>query len=330
MCSNKLLTSLFTIVSISTLISSCGVGTNNEFLPGQNYFSASYSSYYNIQNGSGANESNLYLSIVSQSTQYVTNVQLIPTSVESQYTFNQNNISGTVTIRNGNLGISYQSSSSAWTDFATQHISNNIPNGTYNLICNQSNLSACQLVVNNNAITLTEYSISGQQTVLCNNASLQAIAASYENPYLFSFNCSNGGSIFGKWYLLPMNYNNQTSLLISEYNNSINENDDVTDEIAFVQPTTKIDPSGTYTYLYNGGSLSGGVGISQVQFARTPASLVNPISCNGMLCVLNQNQYYNNQQQIGFDWYTNTLGYYNLVGSDAQRIYQDSFEGFYF
>jgi hypothetical protein len=49
-----------------------------------------------------------------------------------------------------------------------------------------------------------------------------------------------------------------------------------------------------------------------------------------MLCVLNQNQYYNNQQQIGFDWYTNTLGYYNLVGSDAQRIYQDSFEGFYF
>ena len=186
------------------------------------------------------------------------------------------------------------------------------------------------MVVNNNAVTLTEYSISAQKTILCSNASLQAVSTAAENPSAFTFNCSNGGSVFGKWYILPMNYNNQTSLLISEYNSFVNENDDVTDEIAFLQPQNGISPRGNYTYLYNGGSLSDGVGVSSTQFATSPASLVNPISCNGYLCALQKNQYYNNQPQIGFDWYTNTNGYYNLVGSDVQNIYQDSFEGFYF
>ena len=327
MYNKKLLRSVIAISAASVVLIGCGNGSTNNLPLGQNYFSASYSSFYNIQNGTGSgNESNLYLSVISQGDQYVTNVQLIPTSFESQYTFNQNNISGTVTIKNGNLGISYQSSSTQWTDFATQHVGNSIPNGTYNLICNQSNLSACQMVVNNNSVTLTEYSISAQKTILCSNASLQAVAAASENPSVFTFNCSNGG----KWYILPMSYNNQTSLLISEYNSFVNENDDVTDDIAFSQPQTGINPRGNYTYLYNGGSVSDGVGISSVQFSINPAALVNPISCNGYLCALQTNQYYNNQQQIGFDWYTNTNGYYNLVGSDAQNIYQDSFEGFYF
>lgn len=318
------------ISSLGVTISSCGNGSSNT-TTGQSYYSASYSSYYNIQSSTENNESSLYLSIVSPGVQYVTNALLTPTlNIESQYEFSQNGASGTVTIKNGNLGISYVSQSSSWIDFATNtnNIANSVPNGTYNLICDQTNISACQLTINNNEVSIIEYSMTGQSTILCNNSSLQ-LDSSNQNPYLWQFNCGvNGGSTHGMWYMLPFVSNNQTSFLISEYNPTVNENDDLTDEIAFIKPIAQINPSGNYNYLYTGLS-GGGVGITTVQFATSPASLINSITC-GSLCGLNTNQYYSNQSQIGFDWYTNTTSSYNLVGNDAQQIYQDSYEGFYF
>lgn len=325
----KLLTTIL-IGALGIVVSSCVGGSTG--VAGQNYYSASYSSYYNIQNGTGANESSLYLSIVSQgATQYVSNALLTPVvGAESQYEFSQNGAYGTVTIKNNNLGISYISPSSSWIDFATStaNIGSTIPNGTYNLICDQTNISPCQMVVNNNSISITEYSMTGQSTILCNNSIVQQLSNN-QNPYLWAFNCGvNGGAHSGTWYLMPFTSSNQTSFLISEYNPTSNTNDDVTDEIAFTQPVAQITPSGNYSYVYT--SLSGnGVGTTSAQFATAPSSIVNSITC-GSLCGLNVNQYYFNQSQVGFDWYTNTTSSYNLVGSDAQKIYQDSYEGFYF
>lgn len=318
------------IGSLGVVVSSCGGGSSVS--AGQNYYSASYSSYYNIQNGTGDNESALYLSIVSQGTQYVNNALLTPVSnIESQYEFSQNGAYGIVTIKNGNLGISYTSSSGAWIDFATQstNIATTIPNGTYNLVCDQTNISPCQMEVNNNSITINEFSVSGQKTTLCNASNLTKYS-NMQNPYLWAFSCGvNGGSSAGTWYLMPINIESQFSFLVSEYNPTVNENDDVTDEIAFTQVSTGINPNGSYDYVYSG-IVSGGVGTTNAQFTASPATLINSITCGGSLCALNFNQYYYNQSMLGFDWYTNTTSSYNLVGSDVQNIYQDSYEGFYF
>lgn len=321
---------LLSLLCMSALIISCGTGAN-ELLPGQNYFSASYSSYYNIQQNNGQS----YLTIVSPSQQWLNNAFLTPivlTANESQYTFNQGGASGIVTIKNNNLTINYTSTSSTWIDFATQNIGNSLPDGTYNLICDQTNLSACSMTINNDNISITEYSVTGQTTTLCNNSSANKASSNLNNPYIWTFTCSvNGGSSSGIWHIMPMMSNNTTSLLIAEYNPTSNINNDATDEIAFQQPSTNINPSGTYVYTYNGGSFSGGVGTSTAMFSG--ATLANSIVglCNGSACALIPNQYYNNQAKLGFDWYNvNGLNNYNLVGSDAQNIYQDSFEGFYF
>lgn len=325
---NLLLLSLISCFPI--LISACGSGSSTSS-SGQVYYSASNTGHYLVEsNVNPSNESQLYISVVSQNGGYVKEAPLTQVSTNN-YTFSQSGASGTVTIKNGNFGISYNGTSSTWIDFATQNVGSSVPSGNYNLICDQTNLSPCTMNISNNSVNVTEYSLTGQATTLCNNSSLSQVGSSnLNNPYLFAFTCGvNGGSSQGVWYIVPIVQNSTTGLMIGEYNAASNNNNDETDEIAF-PANIAINPNGSYNYLYNGGSLSG-VGVSTAQFTAT--GLINQTVglCSGAQCALIQNQYYNNNPATGFDWYNvNSLNNYNLVGSDSMSIYQDSFEGFYF
>ncbi len=306
----------------------CGSGTTTS--GGTVYYSASYSSNYLIESQNN-NESQLLLSIIPNTGTYVYQAPLTMVSNNS-YIFAQNGATGTVTFNNGNMGVSYQTSSSTWIDFATTNISNiSLPSGTYNAVCDQTNLSACNITINNNNISITEFNSSGQPTVLCANKALQQVGSSnVYNPYLYSFTCGvNGGSSSGVWYAVPITINQVTGIMLSEFNPTINNNDDTTDEIAFPS-SNSINPSGNYFYVYDGGSL-GGVGVTNAQFSV--AGLTNTVVglCSGASCALVNNQIYNGIPKTGFDWYNvNNLNSYNLTGNDSMGIYQDSFEGFYF
>lgn len=313
-------------IGISGLIVACGTGTNNN--SSVNYYSASNTSHYSIESGLNVlNESQLYINMI---TQYGTWQAPLTLVTNNNYTFNQNGATGTVTITANNLGISYNSTSQSWIDFATleTNVSTNIPNGTYNFICDQSNLSACSMVINNNNITVTEFSQTGQATTLCNTQFSQS--NNPMNPYLYSFNCGvNAGAASGQWNIMPFTINNTTAIMVAEYNLSENINDDSTDEIAF--QNIAIHPMGNYNYLYNGGSFSQGTGVSTAQF--TVAGIINATvgTCFGSACGLIANQYYNANAATGFDWFNvNLSNNYNLTGNDAMKIYQDSFVGFYF
>ncbi len=311
---------LLAIIPFSLI--ACGTGQNDSV--GNNYYSASGTTYYQIESV----ESQLNLNIVT--TSGVASYPLTTTAANA-YTFASGSTTGTVTLENNNLGISFNNPQSTWIDFATQNIRlNTIPDGTYNLICDQSNLSACQASVLNNAISIIEYSVTGQSTQLCQNSPITSANVNF-SPSLFQFNCGvNGGSSSGTWYALPITIESTTGIMLNEYNPTTNTNNDETDEIAFPNSST-INPSGTYYYLYNGGAVSSGVGTSTAQF--TSAGLINQIVglCSGAACALIKNQYYNNMPAIGFDWYNaNGMNNYNLVGNDSMGIYQDSFEGFYY
>lgn len=314
-------TALFAIIPLTLL--ACGTGQNNSV--SNNYYSASTTTYYQIE----SIESQLNLNIIT--TSGVVSYPLTATAVNA-YTFaSGSTTTGTATLDNNNLGISFNNPQSTWIDFATQNISlNAIPTGTYNLICDQSNLSACQASVSNNTISITEYSITGQATTLCQNSPITSANVSF-NPSSYQFNCGvNGGSSSGTWYAVPITIESTTGIMLNEFNPTTNTNNDETDEIAFPN-SQAINPYGTYYYLYNGGAISSGVGVSTAQF--TSAGLVNQVVglCSGAACALIKNQYYNNISTIGFDWYNaNGMNNYNLIGNDNMRIYQDSFEGFYF
>ena len=318
---NNLLLTIFPVLLVA-----CGSGQTNN--GGNNYYSASNTTYYQIESQTTNGASQLTFSAVSPG--YSIKQAPLTFVAPNNYTYSQNGATGTVTLDNGNLGISYQSTSGAWVDFATQNTSNiALPTGSYNLICDQTNLSPCQATIANNQITITEFSQTGQATTLCQNSNITQAATS-ANPYLYQFSCGvNGGSITGTWYAVPLTIESTTALMLSEFSPAQNNNDDETDEIAFpISPS--INPSGAYYYLYQGVML-GGVGLSSAQF--TVAGLVNPIvgTCSGAACALIQNQYYNNNPATGFAWYNvNQQSNYNLVGNDTMGIYQDSYEGFYF
>lgn len=322
--------SLATLSILGSLLLGCGAGDNNSDNQ-KIYYSAAHSGYYVIESGVNPNnESQLYFSVVAQSGGYVQKAPLTMSS-HGNYTFNQSNVIGTVTIKDSLLGVSYTAPSNSWIDLATSesHILSSVSTGNFNLICDQTNLSACNLQITNNQITITEYSITGQATTLCSNSSLTKVPQNFSNPYLYSFNCGvNGGSSSGTWYVLPFNKNGESSIMISEFNPTSNDNSDATDELAF--KLARISPSGEYKYLYNGGSISG-VGVSTVSINQS--GLINPVSglCGGSSCALIQDQYYIDNQAVGFSWYNvNLQNNYNFTGSDIMKVYQDSFEGFYF
>lgn len=297
----------------------------------QKYYSAAHTGYYLIEsNVNPENESELYFSVVDQSSSYVYQTPLSLVS-SNNYTFKQGSTSGTVTIKNNLLGVSYSGVSDAWIDLATttNNIESSLPNGSYNLICDQTNISACNLKILNNQITLVEFSTTGQPITLCSNSLAELVPANTGNQYLYSFTCGvNGGSSSGTWYALPINIRSEHSIMLSEYNPTSNDSSDTTDELSF--PVQSINPTGTYQYLYDGGSLSG-VGVSTASISA--AGVINPIagSCSGSACALVPDQYYLNNDAQGFAWYNvNLQNNYNLTGSDKMKVYQDSFFGFYF
>lgn len=316
---------ILTIFLSVIFLSACGVGDENK--NGMVYYSASLSSYYQIESSS-SNSNQQVLNIVSNNG--TTSYNLTPTS--TGYTFGNSNASGVITLESGQMGISFNSTSGSFIDLATVNTSSTKPpSGTYNAICDMNNISACQMTISNNQISVVEFNNSGKATTLCTNQPLKAVNSRI-NPNLFSFTCGvQAGTYSGVWYIAPLNVNGVSAFMVSEYNNSINANDDVTDEIAF--PQQAINPNANYIYVYyalNGVTSGQAVGTSSAIF--TQAGLVNSIvgTCGGAACILVPNHYFNNNPLLGFDYYSvlNATNY-NLVGSDKMGIYQDSYLGFY-
>lgn len=221
-----------------------------------------------------------------------------------------------------------------YSDFATNTASSNLPNGTFNTICDHSNLSPCQITINNNQISITEYTPQGQSVALCNSSTLSSASSSI-SPFLQTFICGTNGSTTnsGNWYLVPFTVNGVSGLMINEYNSSSLAADDTTDEIAFPAGSS-INPNGSYGYIYNviqsGQSAVNSAGVSTASL--TPTTINNNITgCNN--CLLQQNSYYQ-QPLTGFDYYTtnNSQSFgttYNVIGNDSMNLYMDSFTGFY-
>jgi hypothetical protein len=231
------------------------------------------------------------------------------------------------------MGISFTSTNS-YADFATINTNrNNIPSGSYSTVCDQNNLSACIISINNNQISIVEYSVSGVPTALCNNQKLVQASSNAINPNVYSFTCGvQGGASSGTWSAIPLIVNGVTGIMISEYDASINANDNITDEIAFIQES--FIPSGNYNYEYN--SSSGQGGISSATFNN--GTLINATvgSCAGAACAIIQGQYagavgLSGNPMVGFDYYSvNGTTNYNLVGNTTMNIFDDSYAGIYY
>lgn len=328
---------LLTIVTICLLVSACGAGddSNNG---GNSYYSASATTYYQIE--SKDNES-FILNIVTNSGNSIKNIPLIPS--QNGYTFagiiNGNNLAGSIVIKNNLLGISVTNSGGSiqsFADFATTSANTNtdsLPSGTYTTVCDQDNISACVINIVDNQISITEYSISGQPTVLCSNASITQASASI-NPYSWSFSCGvQGGMYSGTWSVMPLVINGATALMLSEYSPNFGISNSITNEIAFVQGA--FSPNGNYNYVYNG-TINNQAGIATTSFSNN--SLINTVvgSCAGAACALIQGQYAgaigsSGNVLSGFDYYSvNGTVNYNLVGSSTMNIFVDSFSGIYF
>ncbi|MBY0379135.1 MAG: hypothetical protein K2P99_01900 [Burkholderiales bacterium] len=308
------------------VLNSCGDGnaTKNS---ASSYYSASNDTYYQLESSVNNNIESFVLNLVTNSGP-ITGIPLSQTT-PNHYTFIGLGGTGNVALNNGNLGISFTSTSNNWIDFATQNTtSTQIPSGVYTTICDRTNISPCVINIQNNQITINEYSTSGVATTLCHNVSINNVNNSI-NPFISSFVCSvGGGAKSGIWYVMPLAINTMTALMISEYNPTINANDDTTDEIAFPQNSIAILPSGTYNYLY--ANLNGTNGISSAQFSNS--SILNSTigSCAGAACAIIQGKFYNFTMS-GFDYFNvNGFNNYNFVGNNLMNIYQDSYIGFYY
>ncbi len=328
-----------TIILLSALsaglIVACGAGDTTN---GNTYYSASNTSHYVIESGiNPQNESQLYLSMITRTSTWQVPLTPVTTSVSgtNSYTYNQNNTFVTVTLREGIFGISYKSTTENWIDIASieSHVASSIPNGSYNLLCDQANLSPCTMVVESDALTgnqvvsVTEFNSYGNPNVLCDGSPIIQVGQSNPiNTYLYSFTCSNaGGTSSGTWDVLPFTKHGRTALMVAENNYSSNITDDSTDEIAFSQ--NGISPNGNYNYLYN---QSGGVGVTVASF--TGGALLNNSISGCSACGLTLNQYYNANAATGFAWYSSSSLFganYNVTGDDIIKMYQDSVMGFY-
>ncbi|MCC2624335.1 MAG: hypothetical protein K0R14_208 [Burkholderiales bacterium] len=328
---------LFILFFSIFLIVSCGDGSSSS--SNTNYYSASSNLYYEINTSNESGVESLALSVVATTGNLLNNVPLT-LSGNNSYTFNGgntgSNISGSLVLKNNQMGISINgTSTTSFADFAVEsEVTNNnsIPNGTYTTVCDQNNISACSIVINNNQISITEFSVSGQSTTLCQGQAITT-APNAQNPFLSSFSCGvQGGTHTGTWYIMPIVVNNTTGIMINEYNASVASGPSFTNEIAFPQAT--FTPNGTYNYVYNG--VSSNSGIATATFSS--AGLVNSIigTCSGAVCALVQGQYAGSvgasgNTMVGFDYYSvgGTVNY-NLVGSTSMNIFMDSYSGIYF
>lgn len=317
-------------LSVSAL-AACGVGnstnstTYNNAGGTQNYMLA-YNESSSIPvtisiNVTGSSGTPLPLTLVSS------NIYSFSTGTESALMYFNSDESSMLAISFTGQG------TSAAIDFATNAASSTLPSATYNTICDHSNLSACQVIINNNQISILEYSPQGIPTSLCTNATLTTNTTPI-SQYLYTFICGTNGSSSnsGTWYLTPFSINNTTALMLSEFDSANLSKSVNTDEIAFISGQS-LNPGGSYGYVYNslgGGSLTTQSGVSTAQLS--PSIISNTISgCN--LCALQQNSYYLMPLQ-GFNYYgannqQSISTYYNLVGNDALNLYMDSYIGFY-
>jgi hypothetical protein len=243
--------------------------------------------------------------------------------------YNNESATGTILIKNANFGFTISApGGGSYDDFATQNVVANtsISTGTYVTLCDQSNLSPCVITINNNQISINEYSPSGSATNLCTNQNLTAQPNS-QNPNAFYFTCAiSGGSMSGTWYATPFISNATSGFMLSEYNpNQNSSNLAGTNEIAFPQST--ISPNGGFNYVYNSGSQAG---ISTTTFSIN--TIINSTigTCSGAACALTLGAFYN-YVMSGFGYF-NVAGTanYNLVGNDNMAMYEDSYQGFYF
>jgi hypothetical protein len=328
---------LFVLLFSIFLIVSCGDGSSSNSTT--NYYSASSNLYYQINTSSESGVESLALSVVATTGNLLNNAPLT-LSGDNSYTFSGgnmgNNISGNLVLKNSQMGISISgTSTNSFADFAVESaITNNdsIPNGTYTTVCDQNNISACSIVINNNQISITEFSVSGKSTSLCQGQSITT-APNMQNPFLSSFSCGvQSGTHIGTWYIMPIVVNSTTGIMINEYNASVASGPSFTNEIAF--PQAAFTPNGAYNYVYNG--VSSNSGIATATFSS--AGLVNSIvgTCSGAVCALVQGQYAgavgaSGNTMVGFDYYSigGTVNY-NLVGNTTMNIYVDSFSGIYF
>lgn len=330
-------TALFILMSLNISLTACGSGSFNT--NGTNYYSASSTAFYQIESQSGESA---ILNIITSNGNKLSNVPLTLTASGYSFstTINNDQVNGTIVLKNNLMGINITSTSGntqSFSDFATLSINTNnspIPSGTYNTVCDRDNISACQITINNNQISITEYSISGQPTSLCTNTDMITMNGNAINPYLLSFTCAvQGNTHQGTWYIMPLVINGTTGIMIDEYNASLNAPDSATDEIAFIQDS--FIPAGEYNYLYKG-IVNNQSGISTANF--TGRAINNPTvgTCAGAACSLNENQFggmlgSSGNVMIGFDYYlVNGLINYNLVGSTVMNIFVDSFSGIYF
>lgn len=308
------------------VLNGCGNGNavNNT---ATSYYSASNDTYYQLESSVNNNIESFVLNMVTNSRP-ITAIPLTRSN-PNHYTFIALGGNGSVALSNGNLGISFNATSNNWIDFATQNTaSTQIPSGMYTTICDRTNISPCVINIKNNQITISEYSISGVATRLCTNVTISNVNNNI-NPFISSFVCGvGGGAKSGVWNIMPIAINSITALMISEYNPTINANDDTTDEIAFPQSSIAILPSGTYNYLY--ANLNGTNGISTARFSNS--SILNSTigSCAGAACAIIQGKFYNFTMS-GFNYFNvNGFNNYNFVGDNLMNIYQDSYIGFYF
>lgn len=318
--------------TIAACIAGCGAGGNTPSLGGNTYYSAAYDTYYQIE----SSNSGYTFSAINTKGDYLNQVPLTANGTNNysfQTTVSGNTATGNISVNNGQLGFAINYGSGAYVDFATNNPSNQpIPNGTYTTLCDITNLSACTVTINNNAITITEYNTSGASVNLCSAVSMTQTTSNFINPYLSGFTCGTqgGNGPSGIWYAMPFAANGVTGLMIAEYNPNINSNDLGTDEVAFVQPSNQngVTPSGNYNYAYQGWS-SGQVGISSASFSN--GFLTNPTL--GGTCSLVYGQFYNYRMN-GFDTCTfsgsGSTNFYNVVGNNTMNIYMDSYSGFYF
>lgn len=317
------------LLSTVFIITACGTGntvtgtTYNDAGGTQNYMLAYESGNTPVTisiNVTGSSGSPLPLTLVSP------NIYSFSTGSESALMYFNPDESAMLAISFTGQG------TSSTTDFATNTVSSTLPTATYNTICDHSNLSACQVTINNNQISIVEYSPQGASTSLCTNATLTSNTTPI-SQYLYTFICGTNGSSSnaGTWYLTPFSLNNTTALMLSEFDSANLSKNINTDEIAFMSGQS-LNPNGSYGYIYNslGGASTTQSGVSTAQL--TPAIISNTISgCN--LCVLQQNSYYLMPLQ-GFNYYEannqqTTSIFYNFVGNDALNLYMDSYTGFY-
>ncbi len=314
----------------SVLLVACGSGGMDNLNTGT-YYTGGYDYYYQVQSESGTGST---LNVLGSNGSALFSAPLTSTGGNSYYfttSYNGRDINGNLVILGGILSIV----ANAWgTDIGSNN-TNPIQDGSYSTICDKGNMSPCSVVINNNSISVTEYSTSGAPTILCSN-SLLVETNSIPNNYMFKCGIMGSNAPQYNWYVTSFTRNGIPGLLISEYNGSTQINNDETDDIAVIQATSSgiFAPNGSFYYTSNGtsGSATPSIIIANLTSNGSTGTINNQAigNCNGQACALTMDQYYS-QIANGYAYFTTTNNplNFNLVGNSTLNLMMDSASGFY-